>query len=224
MLRLPSKPHIGLLEATHSLLTNIAARTMIPYAALIHKANKNPDKIPTALDSGIRLMHDEAFIARSHKVGYQGMEYLALKGYGSEFAYDASNHDWLTIADAAFKKVQSLAHDKGIHGASPFMFRFTNAGRAYLGQDFGRKTMWFSNPALLETLQRAPYLGVLQDFHLLQGGRPHWGKMTNRAAMNPLGLLKHYPKVNVWRNEMRKLNPHDTFSNAFTDRFRLTRT
>ncbi|MFN8393733.1 MAG: FAD-binding protein [Bacteroidia bacterium] len=131
VLHLPSKPSMGLLTATRSIVTNIVARTMIPYEALIHKAIKKPESLPKALDQGLHFMQDEAYVAKSFKVWFQGMEFLALKGFGAEFAYEGETSHWIETLELSFKHVQDIAA-KGIHGASPIMIRFTAPGKAYL--------------------------------------------------------------------------------------------
>ncbi|MFN8393732.1 MAG: hypothetical protein U0176_03570 [Bacteroidia bacterium] len=63
----------------------------------------------------------------------------------------------------------------------------------------------------------------MQDFHLAQGGIPHWGKMSNRAALNPEAVLSKYTKLDVWKREMRKFNPKGNIQQrVHVDRFRLT--
>lgn len=219
--KLDHKPSVGLLESSRNILLNIAAATFIPYSALVRMANKNPQKLPQSLEFGIKNMRDEAFVAKSYHVWLQGMEAVAVKGFGAEFAYDATTSEWLQKMDAVFAHYEKLKQE-GLYTPGPPMIRFTGGSEAFLDPSQNRRTVWIGTPTLIEYHRSHELLDSFQELHYSLGGRVHWGKMNNRISAHPGMLEKWYPKLGVWKEQMLKFNPRGTFSNAFTRRQGLT--
>ena len=64
-------------------------------------------------------------------------------------------------------------------------------------------------------------LNEYQDIHLEAGGKPHWGKITNRLEGRTELIRQWYPKFETWRQVMLRFNPNRTFLNSFAERMRL---
>jgi L-gulono-1,4-lactone dehydrogenase len=214
--------HRGILERTRNILTSIAVNTRIPYAATVHKANVNPTKIPGALESGMRMMQDKAYLSKSYKVLFQGFEFLAEKAYGAEFAYDLRQDTWLRAVRRSFDVMRQLAYSKGLYSPTLPSIRFVQRGRAFISPEYGMDAAFIGNPVLKEQHRHQEILDAMQDMHLGLGGRPHWGKMTNRLEGKLHLLRQWYPRMDDWHAQMRRFNPYGTFDNKFTERLSLT--
>jgi hypothetical protein len=220
--KLLDKPKRGLGDRIRSVLPSLVGRTKIPYHALMKQAEKNPEKTPATLNKGLQLMHDRLYINKSYKVWNQGMETMANMTYGSEFAFDGSNADWLDAVDAFFETVKDLA-SQSIYAPNTLMLRYTQGSPAWMAPEHGLDTAaWIGTPVPKAHPHAATILDAFQDVCIAHGGKVHWGKMNNRAEARPELRTQWFPKLAAWKQQMRKFNPDDTFSNAFTDRFGLT--
>jgi L-gulono-1,4-lactone dehydrogenase len=222
--KLAHKPHRSILEATRSIGTNIVVRTMIPYAVLINQANKHPEKLPKTLDGALHLMNEESYINKSYKVWYQGLEFIVDMTFGSEFAFNGDNAEWLKAVDAIFATYKDLRVNHQLAAPNTLMMRFTKGAKAYLAPEGGYGVAaWVGNPVPRQMDRGMEVLEAFQETCMANGGKSHWGKMNNRVAPKPALLKAWFPKMDVWKKEMRKFNPNNTFSNTFTDRFGLTK-
>jgi L-gulono-1,4-lactone dehydrogenase len=221
--KLAEKPHRNLLDRLRSPIPVLFASTMIPYAVLVSKANNNPAKLPDMLDDGLNMMKDRGYLNKSYKVWYQGLEMMADMTYGSEFAFDGTNAEWLKAVKAVIDKFAQVAQDDNLYAANTLMIRYSKGSPAYLAADGGFKTVaWVGTPVPRQYKRRVEVLDVFQEVAMANGGVSHWGKMNNRVEFRPDLIKKWFPKLDIWKAEMRKFNPNNTFSNAFTDRFGLT--
>lgn len=219
--KLGEKPHRGLGDLTRSIGPSIAGRTILPYAKLMDDIRRHPEKLPKTLDKGLHLMHDKSYINKSYKVWYQGMEEMANMTYGSEFAFDGSGSDWLGVVDAIIAKAKELSHRKNVYMPSTLMMRYSKGSPAWLAPEHGLETTaWIGTPVPRHNRKGQDVLEAFQDVCMDHGGKAHWGKMNNRVT--PDVIRRWYPKLDAWKKNMRRFNPNDTFSNAFTDRFGLT--
>ncbi len=221
--KLANKPKRGVLEATRSIGPNIVARTLIPSAVLINQANQRPEKLPKTLDGALKLMNEESYINKSYKVWYQGLEFLMNMTFGSEFAFNGDQTEWLKAVDAIFSTYKDLRIKKNLSAPNTLMMRFSKGAKAYLAPEYGYTlTAWIGNPVPRQMKRGMEVLEAFQVTCMANGGKSHWGKMNNRVELNPTLIQAWFPKLHIWKQEMRKFNPNNTFSNAITDRFGLT--
>ena len=218
--RLEDKPRRKFRDLIRSPLPSIVGRTRIPYHALMKQVDANPHKAPATLNKGLRLMHDQSYINRSFKVWFQGMERMADMTYGSEFAFDGNHSGWLDAIEAVFRNVKDLT-EQGIYAPNTLMLRYTKGSPAWLAPENGLDTTaWVGTPVPVEHPHGTRILEEFQDVCIAKGGKSHWGKMNSRVSAD---VVKTWlPKLESWKQEMRKFNPDNTFSNAFSDRFGLT--
>lgn len=221
--RLAEKPSRGLLERTRSIGNNIVARTGIPFAVLVNTVNDHPYKVPKLLETALHTLNEESYINKSFKVWYQGLEFIADATFGSEFAYSADNHDWLQAVEAVIARFKRLAVEENIYSPNTLMIRYSQGSQAYLAAENGLGTVaWVGTPVPREMRKGMRVLEEFQKVNMQHRGRSHWGKMNNRVEDNLDLLPIWFPKLEVWKAQMRKFNPKGTFSNAFTQRFGLT--
>lgn len=218
--KLNGKPKRAIGDVFRSIVPGIVAFTQIPFNVIVSQANKNPQKIPKTLDGGLRKMNDASYIHKSYKVWNQGMEALAEKTYGSEFAFDGTNANWLNAIDAIFRRTKELAKDN-LYSPSTLMLRYSAKSPAMLGADHKWDTVaWVGTPVPRKFTRGPEILDSHQEICIANGGISHWGKMNNNV--DPQLIKTWFPQLDTWKAEMRKFNPDGTFSNDFTDRFGLT--
>jgi hypothetical protein len=182
---------------------------------------RHPERLPKTLDKGLHLMRDLSYTNKSYKVWYQGMEEMANMTYGAEFAFDGSRPDWLGAVDAIFQRTRELASKRGLYAPSTLMMRYSKGSPAWLAPEHGLETTaWIGTPVPRHNRKGQAILESFQDVCMDHGGKSHWGKMNNRVT--PGIIRSWYPKLDEWTKHMRRFNPNDTFSNAFTDRLGLT--
>ncbi len=130
---------------------------------------------------------------------------------------------WLKAVDAIFSTYKDLRIKKNLSAPNTLMMRFSKGAKAYLAPEYGYTlTAWIGNPVPRQMKRGMEVLEAFQVTCMANGGKSHWGKMNNRVELNPTLIQAWFPKLHIWKQEMRKFNPNNTFSNAFTDRFGLT--
>lgn len=218
--KLAGKPKRKLGDIIRSPVPSIVLATRIPYHSVIKQAKEHPEKTPGVLNKGIQLMHDKSYINRSFKVWYQGMEAMVDMTYGAEFAFDGTYPGWLNAVDAVFNSAKTLS-EQGVFYSNTLMIRYCKRSPAWLAPEHGFDTAaWIGTPVPIDHPKREDILNGFQETCIAAGGKAHWGKMNNRVT--PELVRSWIPKLDQWKAEMRKFNPNNTFSNAFTDRFGLT--
>lgn len=220
--KLTEEPRKSLGDRIRGLIPTLAGSTRLPFYLLVHQAEKHPEKLPKTIDGALHLMNDESFIDKSYKVWFQGLEFLAKMTYGTEFAFDGENPDWLKAVDAVIDKIKILARS-GLYPPNPIMIRYSQGSPAYLAPEHGlQTTAWIGTPVPRQLDRGMEVLTAFQEACMENAGKVHWGKMNN-AVEKRLNLVDGwFPKMEVWKKEMRKFNPDNTFSNGYTDRFGLT--
>jgi L-gulono-1,4-lactone dehydrogenase len=218
--KLPGKPRRSLGDRIRSLLPTIVASTMLPFLILVRLANRKPSKLPKMMEKGLHSMNEGSYINKSYKVWNQGLEKMMDKTYGSEFAFDGTNPQWLLAIDAIFERAKVHAKDN-LYSPNTLMLRYSKGSPATLGVDFGPGVVaWIGTPVPKKFHRGKEILDAHQEVCLAYGGKSHWGKMNN--LVTPARIATWFPHLDEWKAEMRKFNPDDTFSNAFSERFGLT--
>lgn len=216
-----NEPDRNLGDRLRSPLPTLLANTMIPSGILVRQANRNPEKLPNTIQTGLKAMADKSYINKSYKVWNQGIEGPAEKTYGCEFAFDGTNPKWLDAMEALFAKAKALAKDN-LYASNTLMVRYSKKSPAYIAPDSEHELVaWIGTPVPGKVTRGPEILNAHQEVCAAHGGKSHWGKMNNRVT--PAMIKAWYPQLPAWRAEMRKFNPNGTFNNAFTDRFGLTK-
>lgn len=209
-------------DRTRNLLSIILGSIPITYYLTLLIVNYLPRLIPASLNQSIKLVRDQTYVDKSYKVLFQGLEFIASQGHGAEFAYDRHKPEvYIQVMEAIFAKVKELVTYVGVYPSSAPTIRFVQASKAYISPEYRMDACYIGNPALVKQRKSRLILNAYQDLNLKMGGKPHWGKMTNRLDGQPELIHKWYPKFDTWQKVMLRFNPQGTFLNAFADRLRL---
>ncbi|WP_020529829.1 FAD-binding protein [Flexithrix dorotheae] len=186
------------------------------------KLLNKPEKLPRLLDQSLRSLKDSSYENKGYKVLYQGIEYVKVRAYDSEFAFDISGdkNNYIVAIEKMFQRAEENKQ-KGIYQSSPMGIRFVDKSPAYLSPEFGKKVAYIDVPFVLGTPKSDDFLMEYQEIMTKEGGIPHWGKINTILNGKPELIRKYYPELAKWEEVFRDLNRNQTFSNDFSDRLNL---
>ena len=208
---------------TGSLLAEVQPISLITYHIAKLIGRRFPKRVPGLLERSIRSLKDKTYINKGYKVLYQGVEYIKLRAYDSEYAFDidAKGPNYIDAINQIFEKAAEMAKEHNLYQTSPIGLRFVKRSTAYLTPEYGREVCYIDTAFLLDTKGADEMLDHYQDIFLRNDGIPHWGKINNRLQGRPDLLIKYYPKLEEWQSVFRFFNYADTFCNNFSDRLGL---
>ncbi|MDN5216193.1 FAD-binding protein [Fulvivirgaceae bacterium BMA12] len=212
----PKKRTIG--QATRNLLSGYLANIPIAYYFTLFNVVFRPRSIPKLLETALNGQHDKSFINRAHKVLYQGVEFIKLRAYDCEFAFDLAENKHLDAVESLFKLVAQMKDEGRLYQSAPLGLRFVKRSNAYMTMEYGRDVMYMDTPFMTRTKGSDLILDHFQDLLLSFGGIPHWGKINNRLIGRPELVRQMYPKFKAWQKVFLEFNAKGTFSNQFSDR------
>jgi len=208
-------------DRTRNILASIISKIPIFYWITLLVVNYLPRLVPSALERSMTALKDDTYVHKSFKVLFQGFEYVASQGHGAEFAYDRHENAYLEVMDEIFSKVKQLSEKYQLYPSSAPTLRFVKASPMYLTPEHKTDVCYIGNPVLVKQKGASLILNEYQDIHLKAGGKPHWGKITNRLEGRTELIRSWYPKFETWRKIMLRFNPNRTFLNGFAERMRL---
>ncbi|MEM6846372.1 MAG: FAD-binding protein [Bacteroidota bacterium] len=208
-------------DRTRNILATIVSNIPVAYWITLLVVNYLPRFIPAALERSMTALKDDTYVNKSHKVLFQGFEYVASQGHGSEFAYDRHDNTYLDVMNIIFAKVKQLSEKYKLYPSSAPTLRFVKASPMYLTPEHEMDVCYIGNPVLVKQKGASLILNEYQDIHLEAGGKPHWGKITNRLEGHTELIKKWYDKLGTWRKVMLRFNPDRTFLNSFAERMQL---
>lgn len=184
-----------------------------------------PTVMPFVIENTVKSLRDDIYTNKGYRVMYQGAEYIKLKAYDAEYAFDLKENrkGAINAIEAIMEQAESFRSESNLFQSSPVGMRFVKASDAYLTPENGRDVCYVDTPVLLGTQGGDGILDRYQDILIKFGGTPHWGKVNNRFVGRKDLLLKYYPKLKQWEEIFQKLNPLGIFSNNFSDRLGLGR-
>ncbi len=219
---LNTKPARSIGDATRNWISSILGRLPMSYWVVRKMARKNPSKLPKTLDSSLRSLQDKRYENKGYKVLYQGAEYVKIRAYDSEFAFDMTdgNNDFIKALEEMFDKAEDNM-PKGLYQSAPMGLRFVDESPMYLSPEYGKKVAYIDTPFVLDTPKLDEILYGYQEIMLQHNGIPHWGKINTILDGKPEVIKGYYHKLDVWQENFKKFNPNKTFSNKFSDRLNL---
>lgn len=180
-----------------------------------------PKRIPRSIDRSIKGLRDDSYINKSYAVLYQGSEFIKVRAFDAEFAFDLSG-DYITVVEKIFDTVRHYADKGKIYITSPVGLRFVKASGAYLAPEYNRDVCYIDTPFLQGTVGADELLDACQDIMFAGGGFPHWGKKNSRLSANINKIASTFPKLEAWKSVQKKFDPNGLFANNYTARFLLT--
>ena len=218
----------SLLTAPSTLMRNWVAAILskIPIISpiVLGIINSRPEKAPNIIQTSLYGMPDRKFVSESFRVLHHDSERLMAKAYGCEFAYSYESKKFIDAVEAIFDKMERLEEQNefSLYPSSPLGLRFVKASKFYLAPEYQQASCYIANPVLVGQNRAEEIVDYYQEIHITHGGKPHWGKMTNKIE-GRLDLLRAwYPKLDNWQRIMLQFNPYGTFSNDFSKRMELT--
>ena len=212
-----------LIEATRNIISGILGNMPRVFFLTYLFFTWLPKRSPYLIRRSLRAMIDKKFVHRSHKVLFQGFEFVKERAYDAEFAFDLNNvQNIVNTIDKLIEKAQEFKNSRNIYQSSPLGVRFVQRSKAYLTPEYEKEVAYVDTPFLLGLEGTEELLDAYQQVMLENDGIPHWGK-TNSVLDANLGFIeKFYPKLKEWKEVIKKFNPLGTFNNSFTDRLKLT--
>lgn len=219
---LNTRPHRTIGDATRNWISSILGRLPISYLAVRKVARKKPSKLPGLLDSSLRSLRDKRYENKGYRVLYQGAEYVKIRAYDSEYAFDMTggNNDFIKALEEMFEKAKEN-RQKDLYQTSPMGLRFVDESPAYLSPEYGKKVAYIDTPFVIGTPKLDEILWEYQQIMFKHNGIPHWGKINTILDDNLPAIKKYYPKLAEWQQVFNSLNANKTFSNQFSDRLKL---
>ncbi len=192
------------------------------YWLVRRRARNNPEKFVNLLESALKRLKDKRYENEGHKVLYQGVEYIKVRAYDSEYAFDLSN-DSIAYIDALEEMFDQAENNKvkNWYQTSPMGLRFVEKSEAYLSPEYGKKVAYIDTPFLLGTPHADDILRSYQEIMFKHGGIPHWGKINTILNDRSDKIKGLYPMLSEWEKTFKKFNPNGTFNNQFSDRIGL---
>lgn len=191
---------------------------------LIRSVNRfSPRLMPFVIENTVKSLRDDIYTNKGYRVMYQGAEYIKLRAFDAEYAFDLRYRraPIVNAVETIFEQAETFKKEGKLYQSSPIGMRFVQASNAYLTPESGRDVCYVDTPVLLGTQGADGILDAYQDIFIKFDGIPHWGKVNNRFVGRTDLLLKAYPKLRQWEAIFRQLNPRGTFSNNFSDRLGL---
>jgi hypothetical protein len=182
-----------------------------------------PRYVPRLINSSLGSLKDKSYVNRGYRVMHQGVEYIKIRAYDSEFAFDMKDNAYIDALEEIMAKAKELADNHIMYQTSPFGLRFVKGNDAYMSPDSGKTVCYIDTPFLKHTVGADEILNQYQDIAMRKyGGIPHWGKVHNRIFRYPELIAQFYPKLDNWLAAVKRLNPKDTFSNDFFYRLQVS--
>jgi len=186
------------------------------------RARNNPEKFVNILDSALKRLKDKRYENEGYKVLYQGVEYIKVRAYDSEYAFDLSNDSiaYINALEEMFEKAENNK-SRNWYQTSPMGIRFVDKSEAYLSPEHGKKVAYIDTPFLVGTPHADDILTSYQEIMFKHGGIPHWGKINTILDDRTDQIKQLYPMLNEWEKTFKRFNPAGTFNNQFSDRLGL---
>ncbi|MFV1361470.1 D-arabinono-1,4-lactone oxidase [Mycolicibacterium fortuitum] len=115
------------------------------------------------------------------------------------------------LAVDAFEEVRRVISERGWRIGFPIEVRATAADDNWLSMAYGRPTAYIAVHRYVRD-DPAEYFCAVEQIMRRYDGRPHWGKMHNRTALD---LRGSYPRFDDFLAIRDQLDPHRVFANDY---------
>ena len=216
---LDTKPHRNLNDRLRNPRT-FFGNVFLAYWYSVIRAYLAPKGTPKFLNGILKSLKDERYENKGYKVLYQGAEFVKIRAYDSEYAFDMSQKSphWVNIVEMLFEKAEQVRHINGVYQSAPAGIRFVKGSNAYMSPDYGKDVMYIDTPFVRRTHGSDELLDYYQEIMIEHGGIPHWGKLHDKIVGKYNLIKKYYPKIEKWKEVMLRFNPKGTFNNNFYER------
>jgi L-gulono-1,4-lactone dehydrogenase len=211
-----------LIEASRNLISYIFGNFPVTYFYTMFIFNTLPHRAPFLIRGSLKSLRDKKFVHRSHKVLFQGFQFIKQRAYDAEFAFNLyDTPKAIATIDEIIATAKTMKDDSRLYHSSPLGVRFVKASEAFLATEYHRNVAYIDTPFLLRTHGTETMLEKCQQIMFEKGGIPHWGKSNSILDGKPEFLTATYPKLDTWKATLKKFNPSGTFNNHFMERIGL---
>lgn len=176
----------------------------IAFGALCRIGRRRPSLIPrlaTALPSSGRTEYVQAghgVFASPRWVHFYEMEYSVPRAAAVE----------------AVERVRAFIDTSGLRISFPIEVRFTAGDDIPLSTAYGGERCYIA-VHVYRGMEHEPYFRGVEEIMRSLAGRPHWGKLHFRTAVD---LAPLYPEWDRFQAVRRQVDPDGVFANAYLDR------
>lgn len=211
-----------LIEASRNLISYVFGNFPITYLYTIFIFNLFPKRAPFLIRSSLKSMRDKKFVHRSHKILFQGFQFIKQRAYDAEFGFPLDNTTAaINTIEKIMERADTMKDNSRLYHSSPLGVRFVKRSKAYLAVEHERDVAYIDTPFLLRTKGTETMLEKCQQIMFENGGIPHWGKSNMILDGKPEFLEATYPRLATWRRVLQQFNPTGTFNNNFMERVGL---
>lgn len=216
---LPGKPRFKFGDLFRNIFTRLGTMPIF-YWLSVALVRYIPKAIPWLINNSLKSLKDRSYISKGYKVLYQGVEYVKIRAYDCEFAFDLKDNSCIDAIDELMERALYLAKNHKLYQSAPFGLRFVKDSEVPACPTYHKTVCYIDTPFLLHTIGSEEMLNQYQDAMFRFGGIPHWGKIHNRLFHFPELIGQFYPAMDRWLDSFYFFNPKGTFSNEFS--YRLT--
>lgn len=214
---LPGKPQFKFGDLFRNIFTRLGTMPIF-YWLSVALVRYIPRAVPWLINNSLKSLRDRSYINKGYKVLYQGVEYVKIRAYDCEFAFDLSTNAFIDAVDELMDRALYLAKNHKLYQSAPFGMRFVSGSEAFLCPTYHKTVCYIDTPFLLHTIGSEEMLNLYQDAMFRFGGIPHWGKIHNRLFNYPDLMAQYYPDAARWLDSYHFFNPMGTFTNDFSTR------
>lgn len=208
-----------LIEASRNLISYIFGNFPVIYYYTILLFNLLPHRAPKLIRGSLKSLRDKKFVHKSHKVLFQGFQFVKERAYDAEFGFNLGNTPAVIAAlEQVMLQATRMKENARLYHSSPLGVRFVKRSKAFLAVEYERDVAYMDTPFLLRTKGTETMLESCQRIMFENGGIPHWGKSNSILDGKPEFLEATYPKLEKWKAALQKFNPSGTFNNHFMER------
>lgn len=204
-----------------NLLGSIGGNLEYIVEGTIRAANFKPNLTPKKIQFAMKLMKYKRHKDKSFRVLFQGGAAALRYGISSEIAFRPDPQLLIDIMEKIFEQTKFYIAYANLYHPTYIPLRFTMQSKAYLSLAYGGETMFIDVPTLYGVLGYSDLLEAYQEKFLKMNGFPHWGKMNAVLYTNHGAIQAWFPKLQVWKNVRKQMDPDGTFLNDFIKRMGL---
>ncbi len=193
--------------------------SLLPYFVwiMIWRINRFPGFVPKFINNAVKSQKDDEYINKGYKVMYQGLDYVKERAFDCEIAIQVDSGDeYLEVIENVMQYLRYMSEEYKVHITSPLGLRFVKSSEAFMTPESGYDVCYIDTPVLKKIYGGDVIINKLQQFLLVGGARPHWGKRNDLVDLEY--TQSNYPKYNVFIQTIKLFNPSKIFSNLFTKR------
>jgi len=162
-----------LIEASRNLISYIFGNFPDTYYYTILLFNLLPHRALKLIRGSLKSLRDKKFVHKSHKVLFQGFQFVKERAYDAEFAFNLNDtQKAIDTLDEIIARARLMKDDSRLYHSSPVGVRFVKKSEAFLAVEYHRDVAYIDTPFLLRTKGTETMLEKCQQIMFEKGGIP----------------------------------------------------